>query len=52
MRFRALVIDYATPEPEKNAGAYAAVQEMRLLYGRGQGTIVSHPFAVVASCSA
>lgn len=35
VRFRALVIDYATPEPEKNAGAYAAVQEMRLLQAHG-----------------
>ncbi len=35
IRYRALVIDYATPEPDKNAGAYAAVQEMRLLQAHG-----------------
>ncbi|WP_240906014.1 glycosyltransferase [Thiorhodococcus mannitoliphagus] len=35
VRFRALVLDYATPEPDKNAGAYAAVQEMRLLQAHG-----------------
>ncbi len=35
VRYRALVIDYATPEPDKNAGAYAAVQEMRLLQSHG-----------------
>ena len=35
IRFRALVIDYATPEPDKNAGAYAAIQEMRLLQAHG-----------------
>lgn len=35
VRFRALVIDYATPEPEKNAGAYAAIQEISLLQAHG-----------------
>jgi GT2 family glycosyltransferase/glycosyltransferase involved in cell wall biosynthesis len=35
IRYRVLVIDYATPEPDKNAGAYAAVQEMRLLQAHG-----------------
>lgn len=35
IRYRALVIDYATPEPDKNAGAYAAIQEMRLLQAHG-----------------
>jgi GT2 family glycosyltransferase len=32
---RALVIDYKTPEPDKDAGSYAAVQEMRLLQALG-----------------
>ena len=35
IRYRCLVIDYATPEPDKNAGAYAAVQEMQLLQANG-----------------
>jgi GT2 family glycosyltransferase/glycosyltransferase involved in cell wall biosynthesis len=35
VRFRALVIDYATPQPDKDAGSYAAVQEMRLLQSHG-----------------
>ena len=35
IRFRALVIDYCTPEPDKNAGAYAAVQEIKLLQAHG-----------------
>jgi GT2 family glycosyltransferase/glycosyltransferase involved in cell wall biosynthesis len=35
VRFRALVIDYATPQPDKDAGSYAAVQEMRLLQAHG-----------------
>lgn len=33
--FRALVIDYATPRPDQDAGAFAAVQEMRLLQSLG-----------------
>ena len=35
VRFRALVIDYATPQPDKDAGSYAAIQEMRLLQAHG-----------------
>jgi GT2 family glycosyltransferase len=35
VRFRALVIDFATPQPERDAGSYAAVQEMRLLQSLG-----------------
>lgn len=35
IRYRCLVIDYATPEPDKNAGAYAAVEEMKLLQAYG-----------------
>lgn len=35
VRFRALVIDYATPQPDKDAGSYAAVHEMRLLQAHG-----------------
>jgi GT2 family glycosyltransferase len=35
IRFRALFIDYCTPEPDKNAGAYAAVQEIKLLQAHG-----------------
>ncbi len=35
VRYRCLVIDYATPEPDKNAGAYAAVEEMKLLQAYG-----------------
>jgi GT2 family glycosyltransferase len=35
IRFRVLVIDYCTPEPDKNAGAYAAVQEIKLLQAHG-----------------
>jgi GT2 family glycosyltransferase/glycosyltransferase involved in cell wall biosynthesis len=34
-RFRALVIDYTTPQPDRDAGSYAAVQEMRLLQSLG-----------------
>ena len=33
--YRALVIDYATPRPDQDAGGYAAVQEMRLLQSLG-----------------
>lgn len=35
VRYRALVIDYATPQPDKDAGSYAAVQEMKLLQALG-----------------
>ena len=35
VRFRALVIDYCTPEADKNAGAYAAIQEIKLLQAHG-----------------
>lgn len=35
IRYRVLVIDYCTPEPDKNAGAYAAVQEIKLLQAHG-----------------
>lgn len=35
VRFRALVIDYTTPQPDRDAGSYAAVQEMRLLQSLG-----------------
>ncbi len=34
-RYRALVIDYTTPMPDHDAGAYAAVQEMKLLISLG-----------------
>ena len=33
--FRALVIDYATPKPDQDAGGYAAVQEIKLLQELG-----------------
>lgn len=33
--FRVLAIDYATPDPDADAGSYAAVQEMRLLRSLG-----------------
>jgi len=35
VRFRALVLDYATPQPDHDAGSYAAIQEIRLLQGLG-----------------
>ena len=35
IRFRALVIDFTTPQPDRDAGSYAAVQEMRLLQSLG-----------------
>jgi GT2 family glycosyltransferase len=35
VELRALVIDYKTPEPDKDAGSYAAIQEMRLLQALG-----------------
>jgi GT2 family glycosyltransferase/glycosyltransferase involved in cell wall biosynthesis len=35
VRFRALVLDYATPQPDRDAGSYAAVQEIRLLQSLG-----------------
>ncbi len=35
VRFRALVIDYTTPQPDRDAGSYAAVQEMCLLQSLG-----------------
>jgi GT2 family glycosyltransferase len=35
VRFRALVVDYATPQPDKDAGSYAAIQEIRLLQAHG-----------------
>jgi GT2 family glycosyltransferase len=35
VRFRALMIDCATPQPDRDAGSYAAVQEMRLLQSLG-----------------
>ena len=33
--FRALVVDYATPRPDQDAGGYAAVQEIKLLQELG-----------------
>ncbi len=33
--FRALVVDYATPRPDQDAGGYAAIQEIRLLQELG-----------------
>ena len=33
--FRALVVDYATPKPDQDAGGYAAVQEIKLLQELG-----------------
>lgn len=35
VRYRALVIDYATPQPDKDAGSYAAVKELKLLQALG-----------------
>jgi glycosyltransferase involved in cell wall biosynthesis len=35
VRFRCLVIDYSTPRPDRDAGSYALVQEMRLLQSLG-----------------
>lgn len=35
IRFRALVIDFSTPQPDRDAGSYAAVQEIRLLQSLG-----------------
>jgi O-antigen biosynthesis protein len=35
IRFRALVIDFTTPQPDRDAGSYAAVQEIRLLQSLG-----------------
>lgn len=35
VRFRVLVIDASTPQPDKDAGSYAALQEMRLLQSLG-----------------
>lgn len=35
VRHRALVIDHQTPEPDVDAGSYAAMQEMRLLQSLG-----------------
>jgi O-antigen biosynthesis protein len=35
IRFRALVIDFATPQPDRDAGSYAAVQEIRILQSLG-----------------
>lgn len=35
VRFRALVLDYTTPQPDRDAGSYAAVQEIRLLQSLG-----------------
>ena len=33
--FRALVVDYATPRPDQDAGGYAAIQEIKLLQELG-----------------
>jgi O-antigen biosynthesis protein len=35
VRLRALAIDYDTPQPDRDAGSYAAIQEMRLLQSLG-----------------
>lgn len=35
VRYRVLVIDATTPTPDKDAGSYAAIQEMRLLQSFG-----------------
>lgn len=35
VRYRALVIDYQTPQPDKDAGSYAAIQEISLLQSHG-----------------
>ena len=35
IRFRALVIDFTTPQPDRDAGSYAALQEIRLLQSLG-----------------
>ncbi len=35
VEYRALVIDYTTPDPSRDAGSYAAVQEIKLLQSHG-----------------
>ncbi len=35
IEFRALILDAETPMPDKNAGSYAAIQEMRMLQALG-----------------
>jgi len=35
VRYRALVIDYQTPQPDKDAGSYAEIQEISLLQSHG-----------------
>lgn len=35
VNYRALVIDALTPQPDKDAGSYAAIQEMRILQSLG-----------------
>ena len=50
IRFRALVIDFTTPQPENDAGSYAAVQEIRLLQSLGfKVTFVPDNLAYLAS---
>jgi glycosyltransferase involved in cell wall biosynthesis len=44
--FRALVIDYATPKPDQDAGSYAAIQEVTLLQELGcKVTFIPNNFA-------
>ena len=50
IRFRALVIDFTTPQPDRDAGSYAAVQEIRLLQSLGfKVTFVPDNLAYLAS---
>jgi O-antigen biosynthesis protein len=50
IRFRALVIDFTTPQVDRDAGSYAAVQEMRLLQSLGfKVTFVPDNLAYLAS---
>jgi O-antigen biosynthesis protein len=50
VRFRALVIDFTTPQPDRDAGSYAAVQEIRLLQSLGfKVTFVPDNLAYLAS---
>ncbi len=52
VRFRALVIDYSTPRPDRDAGSYAAIQEMLLLQSLGfKITFVPENLAYLGSYS-
>lgn len=52
VRFRALVIDFTTPQPDRDAGSYAAVQEIRLLQSLGfKVTFLPDNMAYLASAT-